>query len=160
MCITNRAESTGCLNGGQTAWWPRPDRFEPHRDHLFVHMLHAFRDTGGIAREVELARRAKRRIRPAADGARDQPPGLISFEWHAWVWLPMFQFADAHSLSLRLECEAVVAELAPFFDGWRLALWFAEANAWLDDRCPVHMLESHPNDVYDAARADRFVVAG
>ena len=74
-------------------------------------------------------------------------------------WLPLFQF-EPNSLSLRPESQRVVAELAPYFDGWRLALWFAEPNLWLADRSPVDLLETNPTYVLDAARADRFVAAG
>jgi hypothetical protein len=54
----------------------------------------------------------------------------------------------------------MLAELASAFDGWPLATWFAQHNAWLNDRSPVDLLDSDLADVLDIARADRFIAAG
>jgi uncharacterized protein (DUF2384 family) len=54
----------------------------------------------------------------------------------------------------------VLAEFSTVFDGWRLAVWFAQPNSWLQDRSPVDLLESDLQAVRNAARADRFVSTG
>lgn len=162
MCITHMTESTRRLTGSHMSsaqeWSSTALPLESTRDHLFVHMLRTFRSTGGIEREGEFLRRVQRRTAAVAC-SRNAPHGGIRFEWSSWVWLPLFQF-EPDTFSLRPESQRVVAELAPYFDGWRLALWFAEPNVWLDNRCPVHLLETNPTYVRDAARADRFVVSG
>ena len=161
MCVTRLAESAARFKGPHMAaqeWSSAPFPLESGRDHLFVQMLRAFRSTGGIEREGDFLRRTKHRTTVVA-GAHNGPHGQISFEWSSWVWLPLFQF-EPDTMSLRPESQRVVAELAPYFDGWRLALWFAEPNVWLADRSPVDLLETNPTYVLEAARADRFVAAG
>ena len=71
----------------------------------------------------------------------------------------MFQL-DLRDLSLKLAQQPVLAELAPVFDNWSLADWFARPNAWLCDRSPVNVLASNLPAVLEAARADRFIANG
>jgi hypothetical protein len=59
----------------------------------------------------------------------------VSFEWQSQTMLPMFQF-DLPGLTLRPCVAEVVQELRDVFDGWDLALWFAESNAWLCGAAP------------------------
>ena len=82
--------------------------------------------------------------------------GVFGFEWQHTFWIPMFQF-DLGDLSVRPEPQQVLAELASEFDGWTLAMWFAQPNAWLNERRPVDVLGSDVAAVVEAARADRFI---
>ena len=124
-------------------------------DNGFVTLLAACRATGGIARASDLAGMLADRhrgdfsclARLIASGA------AFGFEWHDMFWVPMFQFEPA-DLSVRLVQRRVLAELAPEFDGWLLATWFARRNAGLDDRRPLDMLDSDLAGVVRAARAD------
>lgn len=56
--------------------------------------------------------------------------------------------------------QRVVAELGRNFDGWALAGWFVQPNAWLANQSPIECLGSRLPDVLEAARADRFVTTG
>jgi hypothetical protein len=127
----------------------------------FVALRDAYRAEGGLAGHAEIGRFAQARGRGGLAGlTRSIAAGLIfAFEWRRCVWLPMFQFEpDDHSI--RLEVSRVLAEFAGEFDGWRLACWFVEPNGWLDGARPIDRLSSHPEEVIEAARADRFVAAG
>ena len=61
----------------------------------------------------------------------------VSFAWQGRAMLPMFQF-EPSTMSLWPSASAGVAwQLQAVFDGWELALWFAQPNAWLSDWAPV-----------------------
>jgi Protein of unknown function (DUF2384) len=124
----------------------------------FIAMRAAYQATGGAACGDDLARLLQEHhcgdfvslARLIVSG------GVFGFEWHHTFWIPMFQF-DPTDLSVRPGPQKVLAELATEFDGWTLALWFAQPNAWLNDRRPVDMLDTNLAAVVDAARADRFI---
>ncbi|HSI58030.1 MAG TPA: hypothetical protein VLA16_10755 [Ideonella sp.] len=130
-------------------------------DRLFVDMLHAFRPTGGLARESELLARWRGRPGAGALGWHEALGGepLIRFDWGEAVWLPLFQFVPGE-LAMHPVAAQIVAELQPSYDGWSLANWFAQPNTWLGDQRPVDMLADHPARLLEAARVDRFIVAG
>jgi hypothetical protein len=119
------------------------------RDLQFLQLLRAFRRHGGLARESDFLRR-----RDAAEGAAP-----IRFEWSGVVWLPWFQFAPG-SGAVRTIASLIASELQPALDGWGLAVWFAERNAWLAGERPVDRLDRDAAAVHAAARADRFIVRG
>ena len=127
------------------------------QDHEFVHLLRAYRPSGGLARAEDIvARRAAR-----GSSSADDPQGIsdaICFEWNGTLWLPWFQFEPA-SLSIRPGPARVIGELAPVFDGWAMASWFAATSVWLGGARPIDML-GDINAVLGAARADRFIAAG
>jgi len=50
--------------------------------------------------------------------------------------------------------------LAPPFDDWDVAVWFAEPNTWPYGQAPVDVLRAEPSAVVHAARADRYIVTG
>ncbi len=77
---------------------------------------------------------------------------VICFERRDAVWLPWFQF---HRVDL-----VPHPQLAPVFDAWEMADWFARPNTWLAHRTPVALLVSDLAAVRDAARADRFIANG
>jgi hypothetical protein len=128
------------------------------RDVTFIDMLRAFRRSGGLARERDILERsadAGGTIRARAEDAA----ALICFEWDCKLWLPWFQF-DRESLDLLPGPASVINELAPVFDGWEMASWFAQPNLWLGNGRPIDLLDASLLPVLGAARADRFVAGG
>jgi GAF domain-containing protein len=130
-------------------------------DRQYAVMEEAFRLSGGIADSDRVARLVRSHC--------DQPISIVahwiltrqavSFVWRSRMMLPLFQF-DLATMRLRPEATSVFAELSDVFDGWDLALWFAEPNCWLSDVAPVDVLRVDACGVYEAARADRFVARG
>ncbi len=127
----------------------------------FQSLRAAYRQTGGVARGDELARLLEGRKRGACVNLAKLivGRGVFAFRWCEELWFPMFQF-DLRDLSLKMAHRPVLAELAPVFDNWALADWFARPNAWLFDRSPVDLLGSKLPAVLEAARADRFIANG
>lgn len=129
----------------------------------FAAMRETYRASGGVARGDDLARMLSER--QAGDFvslamlilARD----VFAFQWQQSFWVPMFQF-DLRDLSVKTNANArqVLAELADQFDGWALAVWFAQPNHWLHGARPVDLLNSNLAEVLEAARTDRFIAAG
>jgi hypothetical protein len=129
----------------------------------FAAMCETYRASGGMARGDDLARMLSER--QAGDFVslamlileRD----VFAFQWQQSFWVPMFQF-DIRDLSVKTNPNArqVMSELVDQFDGWALAVWFAQPNHWLHDARPVDLLNSNLADVLEAARADRFIAAG
>lgn len=138
---------------------PGHDRFaQPLSDSAFVALRAAYRSTGGIARGDEIAGWADQKGQGGLLSLnRAIVAGeLFSFAWNDTFWLPMFQF-DLHKLSVRPELRWVLADLGKAFDGWELAVWFAEPNAWLQGRRPVDLLEAAFPEVVLAAQADLYI---
>ena len=127
----------------------------------FDAIISAYKTSGGTTRADDLAllleEKSKGNFVSVARWivSRD----IFSFEWQSHLWVPMFQF-DPYDLSIKQEVRRVVHELAAVLDNWTLAQWFAEPNAWLKNRRPVDLVDSHFSDVLYAARADRYVAAG
>ena len=124
-------------------------------------MLNAYRASGGLARIQEILKMLK---------SHDSIPALtlarwifmkkvICFEWRSITWLPWFQFRGA-DMAPQPELAPVLAELAPVFDPWETANWFAQPNSWLANCPPVDSINGNPPAVLQAARADRFVAGG
>ena len=84
---------------------------------------------------------------------------VVSFEWRATTLLPLFQFNFA-DMSIRPQASDVLRELRDVFDDQDLALWFAQPNAWLDERSPVDVLQTDSRTVLQAARTDRYIARG
>lgn len=63
---------------------------------------------------------------------------------------PGFQFGtDGHP---RPVIQRVLQAFEPYgLDGWETALWFTTASGWLDDKRPVDLLTTAPDDVVEAA---------
>ncbi|MDM0015070.1 hypothetical protein QTH87_21680 [Variovorax sp. J22P168] len=152
---------------GQTSrlFQPAP-RFKRHvsldaRDSAFVSMLPAFRESGGLATGEEIGARFARRQHDGISNlarrvAADQ---LISFHWHANLWLPMFQF-DHETMEMTRGAHLVFGELSRFMDGWEMTHWFATPHASLCGSMPVAMLDLDQGATLNAARLDRFIALG
>jgi hypothetical protein len=130
-------------------------------DAAFEAVREAYQAIGGLVRGDDLARLLEDRARgDYVSLARLIVSGRIfGFEWRHSFWIPMFQF-DLGDLSVRRGLRQVLAELASEFEGWRLAAWFVEPNAWLKQSRPLDLIDSNLSEVVQAARADRFVAAG
>jgi len=124
-------------------------------------MVQVYDRRGGLARSDEvlfmLRRRTSQPLSMLARWIVDRR--VVSFEWQAERFLPMFQF-DLADMAIQPGTAAVLCELADVFDEWETATWFAEPSAWLHGRVPVDVLESDLEAVVGAARADRFVARG
>ena len=141
---------------------PALARAEPC-DRDFAALREAYRATGGIARGDDLARMLN--DRHSGDFvslamlilARE----VFAFQWQQTFWVPMFQF-ELRDLSVKSNANAhqVLSELVDQFDGWALAVWFAQPNPWLHGARPVDLLNSNLAEVLEAARTDRFIAAG
>ena len=94
----------------------------------------------------------------SGDAHASDPPA-ICFEWASTLWLPWFQF-DRKTLHLRAGPASVISELSPAFDGWELAVWFAQPNLWLGNSRPIDLIDASLSHVLGAARADRFIATG
>jgi len=66
----------------------------------------------------------------------------VSFEWQSLTMLPLFQF-DPSTMALRAGVTKVAMELTRVFDGWDLALWFAQPNCWLGGSAPVEVVQDN-----------------
>lgn len=132
----------------------RVDADVAEQDAAFLQMLAAYRGHGGLRREAEVLRR-----RQALDAAVTPDDEAIRFDWGGSTWMPWFQF-DARSGRLHEPCRRVIDELAPFYDGWLLALWFVQPNVWIHGGRPLDVLAVDPRRVHEAARVDRFVAGG
>ncbi len=130
-------------------------------DFHFITMLDAYRSSGGLVRAEEAL--AMFPSEHASDIARLArwivQRQVISFYWNAETWLPLFQFRRS-DMSIRVELDAVFAELNNIYDRWELATWFAWPNSVLADRSPAEAFMADPVAVLHAARLDRFVVNG
>jgi hypothetical protein len=81
---------------------------------------------------------------------------VLCISWQGAMLLPAFQFEHA-IVAVRPCCAVVMQELCAVFDEWELALWFTSPNEWLDGESPINSLTVVPNEVLQAARADRFI---
>jgi hypothetical protein len=129
-------------------------------DAAFEAMRAAYQALGGLARGDDLARLLEDRARGdyVSLARLIVANRIFGFEWRHSFWIPMFQF-DLGDLSVRRGLRQVLAELVSEFDGWRLAAWFVESNAWLNQGRPIDQIDSNLSEVVQAARADRFVAA-
>jgi hypothetical protein len=78
---------------------------------------------------------------------------------HGATWLPLFQW-DLATWAPRPVVRRIVRELRSVLDDEELAVWFIRPNGFLAERPPVARIDEAPDEVLEAARADRFVIAG
>jgi hypothetical protein len=129
------------------------------QDRRFVELLDAYRASGGLARAQEVHVLHKRCTEPERRALTRRIAGreLISFEWQAQAWLPLFQFGR-RDMALLPGLAAVLAELVPVYDGWEVAEWFVSATPALRNTAPLALLPQAWDLVLDAARMDRFIL--
>lgn len=134
---------------------------EEHTDQQFIAMLDAYRGSGGLARAQEVVALFKRRggsdLATLASWIVNKK--VICFEWQSKMWLPLFQF-NRLNMAPQPGLSQVLAQLIPDHDGWALAKWFAQPNAWLGDRTPAALLDLDPPAVLNASRAARLIANG
>lgn len=130
-------------------------------DQDFAALRTAYRASGGIARGDDLARLLdEHHSGDFVSLAMSILEGeLFAFQWQHTFWIPMFQF-DLRDLSIREGPHRVLAELESVFDGWSMAVWFAQRNSWLHGHRPVDLLDADLDSVLQAACADRFIANG
>lgn len=140
---------------------PLPWAQDADHDETFVEMLAAYRATGGVARAVDIAgslRHGRDQGLPVI--ARWIAAGhVVHFQWSGDYWLPVFQFVRP-GMSLRPGLTRVLAQLSPVLDAWDVAQWFVHPSPWLGGQRPVSLIATQARHVEEAARADRFALAG
>ena len=138
-------------------------RCTPQRyaDHQFAGMLNAYRASGGLGRLREILKILKGHDASAALTLAHWilKKKVICFERRSITWLPWFQFRPV-DMDPQPDLARVLAELAPVFDRWEMANWFAQPNQWLANCRPVDSINGNPPAVLQAASADRFVAVG
>lgn len=124
------------------------------QDRSFITLLDAYRPHGGLSRLHHL--------KQTQSGGADidierlvREGQLCAFQWHHDMWVPLFQL-ELNGHALATAPQRIVAEFDRGFDGWELANWFIQPNAWLGCHSPIEWLNSHLPEVLQAARADRF----
>lgn len=131
-------------------------------DASYESMVRGYRSTGGVLRRAEILRQMREVYsQPLSVFARwTIQREIVSFACDSQHLVPIFQF-DLPSMKLRPEVRAIACELVPAFDEWEVALWFVQPNTWLPDAAaPVDYIDSDPEAVLQAARADRFIATG
>jgi len=77
---------------------------------------------------------------------------IFSVDYDHRSMFPAFQF-DVEGQPLPV-IGRVLEILGQEVTGWGLALWFTAGNGWLDDRRPVDLLKSEPEEVEQAAERE------
>ncbi len=138
-----------------------PALLQTTEDFQYREMERAFHSTGGIVSSQEVtALLSARTSQPISLLARwIVAHDVLSFEWRSLIMLPLFQF-DLHSMTVRGAVVDVIRELVPAITEWDAALWFSQPNAWLGNSAPVDTIDVDPRAVFEAARAERYLVRG
>lgn len=141
--------------GPAAEFQPGPRRTEAQTDGLFVELLNAYRDSGGLARldEVMELRRGvcDQDVSPLPKWIIERE--VVSFEWQEDHWLPLFQF-NRSDMTPSDATQQVVRALNPILGPWALAEWFARPNALLENQAPADALHASFPAVMRAARAE------
>jgi hypothetical protein len=128
-------------------------------DHSFIGMLDSFRGSGGLARAQEVFTMFKGRsdlgVMTLARWMAQRT--VLSLEWHADVWVPLFQFELQH-MTVKPAMVPVLAVLNPVCTPWELAHWCAQPHRLLDGQSPADALDAGATQVLRAACADRFTL--
>ena len=124
-------------------------------------MLEGFRCSGGLVAGDALAEMLRRHCdQPISYLARRIARGeLVHVSWRSEILVPLFQF-DRSDMSLRHGVRQVIETLAPAYDSWEIATWFAEPSVWLRGHRPANVMDPDPTAVMEAARVDWFLTAG
>jgi hypothetical protein len=124
-------------------------------------MLEGFRRSGGLVSGDVLAAMLRLQCdQPISSVARRiVQRELVHVWWRRQILVPLFQF-DPPDMALRRGVRQVLEMLAPAYDDWNIATWFAAPSAWLDGLRPADVIARDPAEVMEAARADRFLAKG
>jgi len=124
-------------------------------------LLHGFRSCGGIVNGDAFAAMLRDRCDQAISvlARRIVRREMVHVPWRSQLLVPLFQF-EPLDLSVREGVCTVMQTLAPIYDDWEMASWFAEPNESLGGRRPAELVVQDPDAVIQAARADWFVVQG
>lgn len=76
---------------------------------------------------------------------------IFGIEYRNKLRFPAFQF-DGHGRP-RPVIARVLKAMNPDMGPWQIAIWFTSANSSLDGQTPVHILDTHGEDVVRAAEA-------
>jgi hypothetical protein len=128
-------------------------------DYAFIGMLDAYRSSGGLARAQEVFTLFKSRSDAGVVTLVHWMAQrlVLSLEWHADVWMPLFQF-ESQDMSVKTSLEPVLAALNPVCTPWELAHWCAQPHRLLDGQRPADALDVDAPRVLRAACADRFTL--
>lgn len=139
----------------------RPIAEVPRRRHEFAELCFGFERSGGLIEGDQVAALMRSTAsQPISQLARwIVAHEVVSLEWQARTWLPMFQF-DLGRSTLRPGVSTVLRELGGVLDDWELALWFARSNTSLGGICPADALVHDSTAVWQTARLDRYITTG
>ncbi len=128
-------------------------------DEAFICMLNSYRSSGGLARAKEVFSLFKTRsdLGVAALARSIAQRSVLSLQWHADVWMPLFQF-ERQSMTVKPIMGPVFAALNSVCTPWALAHWCAQPNQWLDGESPADILDADATRVLRAACAERFAL--
>ncbi len=125
-------------------------------------MRMAFAGSGGLLTVGELADGngpdSRARFAHIAKGIATRE--IIGFMWQSEPWVPMFQFDAGSDLLPRQALQPLFRLLAPLYDPWEMANWFARSNPWLSGLRPVDQCAAHLQAVLDVAHLEHFIATG
>jgi len=125
-------------------------------------LVHGFEHAGGLFDDRELLGwlRGLGEEQPISRLARQiVERRIVAFEGEAATWFPCCQF-EPESGHVRPIVLCVLAELEKVFEPCEIADWLITPSPWLANEPPANLLTSQPEAVFDAARIDRFILAG
>lgn len=124
-------------------------------------MLSAFQRHGGLMSPEAVADDLRRTSsQPLSRMARwIVSRAIVMLPYQGRTLVPLFQFAPGGWI-VRPGVARVLDELRDTFDDEELALWFTTPNVWLESRPPLECVGDGDDDLWQAARADRFIARG
>lgn len=153
------ARAATALHYGAVLRRPEPGAQGGCRDAQFIDLLNAYRRSGGLARATDVI--AMLRQHGAVDVAAVTRwiarREVVHFDWQGDTWMPLFQMGPA-DMQPRPMVGRVLAELSAVLVPWAVAQWFARPNVELAHSSPADAMATDPMAVWQAARADRWLV--
>lgn len=157
--LMRQRSSPGAANNGNA---DRQGLQHLSAEHRMAGMRMAFIASGGLRSVGELTRgKDKHSSSRFAQIARwIATREIMGFMWHAEPWVPMFQFDAGPHLQPRQDLQPLFALLAPLYDAWEMANWFAKPNHWLSGHRPVDDCAGNLSTVLDVAHLEHFIASG
>jgi hypothetical protein len=84
---------------------------------------------------------------------------VVNTQRQTRILFPLFQF-DAVTMCPSGNVQRVIRELRDVLDDEQLCDWFSRPNSWLDGEIPAQTLSRCACAVFEAARADRYILRG